>query len=407
MRKSTTTGIAMIIGGVALLISGLMPLRILNKEPVDIMNEDDWDHLEAGMHVSTTIDMVWDELYTETTTNYTNGIKTGEHESGRGYIIAKMVPVGKDDCDIGQFICYFAKNSKTYTTANVMLDESDRWFNDWIAEPADYKDYCFTTLEIEDGKLREMTDEEYNFFISYLMESGFTRSEAEDFFCPLVLEDISRRGVYISAGVGGLIAVLGVVILVVGHNIEKKEQNFVFNSKPSSTSSISFGTASDSSFSSEPITFDDPALNAAHNNTASTSSNVTSYGQQNPSTSSETDMFGNPVNPGTAQSTNQYGYGNQSTPATDMFGNPVNPGTTQSTNQYGYGNQSTPTTDMFGNPVNPGATQSTNQYGYGNQSTPATDMFGNPVNPNPVQGTNQYGYGSSTNQDSVNNNNYL
>ena len=56
----------------------------LAKDPIN-MDTTDWGTLKAGDHVQITIDMIWGQVYTETTEETTFGITTNSRESGRGY----------------------------------------------------------------------------------------------------------------------------------------------------------------------------------------------------------------------------------------------------------------------------------------------------------------------------------
>ena len=77
----------MILLGAMLTFMGVKDLLVLWKEPVDILNEDP-DSLEDGMHVHTTVDLVWDQFIEETSYDTVNGIKVSEEkESARYYAL--------------------------------------------------------------------------------------------------------------------------------------------------------------------------------------------------------------------------------------------------------------------------------------------------------------------------------
>lgn len=222
-RKYTIVLVLLVVG-VFMFAANIKDFVAIHSEPVDLMklDNDDWDDLEPGTHIVTKIDIVWDCFYSETTTETSHGVTTRQYESSRGYLIPNMIDYG-DDCDVQGFIGY---QTKSYSTIEKMIEESNDWYSDWSYEEANYKDYCHTKLPVE-GILRKMSDDEYKLLLDYFKDMEYDFDDPDEWIYPYMIEEVSPSSVngltFLSIGL-----ILGaVVILILIINSGKKNNKMV------------------------------------------------------------------------------------------------------------------------------------------------------------------------------------
>ncbi len=195
----------------------------LFKPAVDIYDYNNWDSIGEGSHIKTEIQTIYDVFYTETTTTTRYGVETGSYESGAGYLVPRIT-VENNDSYLEEFVGLFTKSGNI---PNQMIEENNDWYYDWINEPADYKDYCKTTLSI-DGKFRAMTLEERGLAESYLREIGMTESEISTYLCPYIIEEINSKAIKIEFAIGMILLLIAIILLIAKINNSKKSSTSGF-----------------------------------------------------------------------------------------------------------------------------------------------------------------------------------
>ena len=363
-------GISLMRFGLTLFILGIM-LCIVSKdfflslkEPVDIYQLYPED-IKPGLHVQTDIDMIWDYLYTETTTHTTYGIKTSEEESARGYVIPLCYVDDDGYIQVDKFMGMKISRSADYDTLENIMDETYEW---WIGEdlPMGY-----TVYPIE-GKIVKMGSDEKELMEEYLTDYlGMTQSEADEYMLPYMLVPIYPNTDRIMLIIGAIITIVGLLIMILnGVKINKMGKN---------TDGMSFQVKSNDPY----------VVPAGSMNSTYTSENTgvqsdmygqSTYGATN-SADVQNDMYGQNSYE-TQQTTEQNLYGSQPTANQNLYGS-------QSTaNQSLYGSQPTANQSLYGS--QPAANQSL----YGSQPTANQSLYGRP----PAANQSLYGSQSKANQ---------
>lgn len=199
--------------GVFFLVMGVREASFQKKAPVDLYEAQ---NMEPGMHVVGDVALVWDTLYSETTTNKTYGITTSSHESGRGYVI----PIISEDDDtvyIDKFVCMKVVRASDYPKLERIMDET----NDWWYDETGKVGFGNTTYHI-DARVVKMDKDELEIFQEYLGDYlGMTSSEVNEYMLPYVLKETTDGTSYYTAG--GVLFVLGAVILTIILIVRKKK----------------------------------------------------------------------------------------------------------------------------------------------------------------------------------------
>ena len=211
--------LAVAILGVMFTFMGLRDTIKLSKDPIN-MNTTDWGTLEAGDHVQITIDIVWGQVYTETTEETTLGITTDSRESGRGYIIPHLYEKFQGYYDVDYYIGLRLGNQNDYKVIDQILKETDAWYYDSTG----MTDYGMTTLYI-DGTLEKMDSEEKDLMRSYLISCGYTSSEVDRILCPYMITKGNPTAAKVSLTIGIVcdVILLGIIGVFLYQN--KKEKN--------------------------------------------------------------------------------------------------------------------------------------------------------------------------------------
>ncbi len=209
-----------IILGAVLTFLGIKDLLVLWKEPVDVLNEDPAS-LTDGMHVHTTVDLVWDQFIEETSYRTSYGIKVSAEKESARYYALPYLKVEDGMILLDQLIgIYVSTGNPACRTLETILDETNKW---WFDETG-MVDYGYTTLEVE-GKLRRMTEEEQGYLIDYItMASSGTisRSEAEEYVVPYVILIQNLNVAYPMTLIGLVLLAIPILIYVIAKGKEKR-----------------------------------------------------------------------------------------------------------------------------------------------------------------------------------------
>ena len=365
----------MLILGAVLTFMGVKDLLVLWKEPVDVLNEDP-SELENGMHVHTTVDLVWDQFIEETSYRTAYGIKVSAEEESARYYALPYLKAENGMIMLDQLIgIRVSVNHPACRTLETILDET----NDWWFDETGKVDYGYTTLEV-DGKLREMTEEEQGYLIDYItMDGTISRSEAMEYMVPYVILVENLNAAYPMTAIGLIILLIPILIIVVVKIKEKRTAAMMYG-RPHETAKPE-GTY----YEPDDITMAPAAYGSMTYGTNTYGQNT--YGQNTyGSTESVQNSYSAYGNTGTVQNAAPiYGTTGVTQNANPVYGNA---GVSQNANSV-YGNTGV---TQNANPVygNTGVTQNTNpQYGNTGVTQNANPLYGNTgvtQNANPLYG---------------------
>lgn len=219
MKKYLITSIVFVITALIFGYTGIKDWRVLSKEPVDLADVE-WDTLDETSHVTVTIDVVWDCLYSETTTEKTYFITTNEYESARGYVIPHLF-VNKDGYyDIDHFIGVRLTGENDYRIMEQIMEETNNWYFDTTGTV----DYGMTTITIE-GMLKKMSSEELALMREYLIYyCEYSSSEADELICPYMIVKANPSAPKVSMIVASIFLAIAVINYIVGRKKEEKEE---------------------------------------------------------------------------------------------------------------------------------------------------------------------------------------
>lgn len=338
-------GLVLVILGVMLCIVSRDYFLSL-KEPVDIYQLYP-EEIEPGLHVQTDIDMIWDYLYTETTTHTTYGIKTSEEESARGYVIPLCYVDDEGYVQVDKFMGMKISRKADYDTLEKIMDDTYAW---WFEDDSNL-DYTVYPIE---GKIVKMGSDEKELMEEYLTDYlGLSQSEAEEYMLAYMLVPIYPKTDGIMLIVGAIIAVIGLLILIlyaVKVNKMKNADNMSFQIKTNDPNVIPTSNMNDA---------------FTPGNTASQTDlyGQSTYGSQ-PSAGSNAAA---PVSPGAQPATGQSLYGAQPATGQSLYGSQ----TSANQNLYDNSNAAAPVSPDY----NAGAygNSGVGDIAYNNQPT---DMFG-------------------------------
>ena len=179
-----------IVGGFLTVVSIRDKVEFANRKDISPMGAKDF---HAGQFVTGEIYELWDEFaYTRETNTDTNTTKTTDR-----YFAMPLESTFEDDEPI--FIAIVVKDSADVRIANKMSKETDDYYLEGI-EPD-----VWTTMKA-DGKVTKMDDKEYDAFLKYLKNQGYSAQNA------------ARYVVHIGGNANSSTALLiiGLVLLVVG-----------------------------------------------------------------------------------------------------------------------------------------------------------------------------------------------
>lgn len=206
--------------GIAATIIGARDTINLNKEPIDMATVD-WSTLKKGDHVKYTVNVVWDCLYTETTTESTYGVTTKEYESARAYVIPDLYYNSQAGYyDIDHFICVKLYHEDECAIFETILDETNEWYYDETGRVPLGR----TTYEIE-GVIVEMDREEKDFMAEYLLDySVYLEKDLDEIMCPYVIEKRNESGIKTILYMGIALDIVSAVLIVLAILAAKKEK---------------------------------------------------------------------------------------------------------------------------------------------------------------------------------------
>ncbi|MBQ8261234.1 MAG: hypothetical protein IJZ00_03010 [Lachnospiraceae bacterium] len=228
MGKSYLSAVIFLIISAIFIGLGVKQYATYTAEPIE-MEDVEWDTLEAGDRVSITVDLIWDCIYSETTTNTVYFVEVSSHESGRGYAIPHLFVDRDGYYDIDFFIGLRLNGKDDFETAQQIMDET----NDWYFDTTGRVDYGMTTMEI-DGVLKKMTSEEYDLMKEYLTYyCGYSSSEADDIIVPLMIQKVSPAAHMTLFIVGGVLLLFGIFAFVSIKAKKKQAEEMLF--RPAST----------------------------------------------------------------------------------------------------------------------------------------------------------------------------
>lgn len=215
-----------IILGTILSFLGIKDLLVLWKDPVDVLNEDPAS-LTNGMHVHTTVDLVWGQFIEETSYDTVNGIKVSAEKESARYYALPYLKVEDGRIFLDQLIgIYVSTGNPACRTLETILNET----NDWWFDETGKVDYGYTTLEV-DGRLRKMTEEEKGYMIDYItMDSDGTvsRSEAEEYIVPYVILIQNLNAAYYMTLIGLVLLAVPILIFVITKSREKRNAAMMY-----------------------------------------------------------------------------------------------------------------------------------------------------------------------------------
>lgn len=349
-----------IILGATLSFLGIKDLLVLWKEPVDVLNEDP-DSLTNGMHVHTTVDLVWDQFIEETSYRTSYGVKVSAEEESARYYALPYLKVEDGMVMLDQLIAIrVSSGTPACRTLETILDETNNW---WFDETGKV-DYGYTTLEV-DGRLRKMTEEEKGYMIDYITmasEGTVSRAEAEAYVVPYVILIQNLNAALPMTLIGLVLLLVPIVLLVITKSREKQTAAMIYQrprdlSKPEGTYY-------------EPE--DSTTAPAAY---GSTTYGTNTYGQNMyGSTGSAQNTYSSYGNTGAAQNANPiYGGAGAAQNANPIYGGA---GTAQNANSI-YGNAGTTqnANPLYGNAVT--AQNANSLYGNVNTTQNANPLYGN------------------------------
>lgn len=318
-----------IILGATLSFLGIKDLLVLWKEPVDVLNEAPAS-LTNGMHVHTTVDLVWDQFIEETSYRTAYGVKVSAEEESARYYALPYLKVEDGMVMLDQLIAIrVSSGTPACRTLETILDET----NDWWFDETGKVDYGYTTLEV-DGRLRKMTEEEKGYMLDYITmtsEGTVSRSEAEAYVVPYVILVQNLNAALPMTLIGLVLLIIPILVMVITKSREKQTAAMIYQrprdlSKPEGTYyQPEDGTTAPTAYGSTTYGTNTYGQNM-YGSTESAQNTYSSYG------SAGTAQNANPLygNAGTAQNANPI-YGNAVTAqnANPLYGNA---GTAQNAN---------------------------------------------------------------------------
>lgn len=370
-------GLVLVILGVMLCIVSRDYFLSL-KEPVDIYQLYP-EEIEPGLHVQTDIDMIWDYLYTETTTHTTYGIKTSEEESARGYVIPLCYVDDEGYVQVDKFMGMKISRKADYDTLEKIMDDTYAW---WFEDDSNL-DYTVYPIE---GKIVKMGSDEKELMEEYLTDYlGLSQSEAEEYMLAYMLVPIYPKTDGIMLIVGAIIAVIGLLILIlyaVKVNKMKNADNMSFQIKTNDPNVIPTSNMNDAFTPGNTASQTDLYGQSTYLAQPSAGSNVAAPVSPNYNAASQSDLYGQsiygsqpsagsnaaaPVSPGAQPATGQSLYGAQPATGQSLYGSQ----TSANQNLYDNSNAAAPVSPDY----NAGAygNSGVGDIAYNNQPT---DMFG-------------------------------
>lgn len=206
--------------GIAATIIGAKDTINMSKDPIDMATVD-WSTLKKGDHVTCTINVVWDCLYTETTEESTYGITTDEYESARAYVIPDLYYNSQAGYyDIDSFICVKLYHPEEYDIFEKILNETNEWYFDETGTV----ELGRTTYTME-GVIVEMDREEKDFMTEYLVEyCAYEERELKDIMCPYVIEKRNTSAIKTILLIGIVLDIVSAGLIVLAIISARKEK---------------------------------------------------------------------------------------------------------------------------------------------------------------------------------------
>lgn len=210
-------GFVFIAVAVIMFITGLNQHIIMTKEPIDIVDFDcDWKTLNKNDHIEADIEFCMGEVYSETTTETTYGIKTKEYESGMAYLVPHLNE-DEEGYYFDGYMVMFVINKNDYSVIDKVTDDSVKFYNGEINKLGEH------TFHIN-GKLTKLKKDEDELVMDILVNDlEYTEAEARDLLVPYKLSaQVDNFGTSIVISI--VLLVIGGVLLTVSIIQKKKDR---------------------------------------------------------------------------------------------------------------------------------------------------------------------------------------
>lgn len=192
--------------GLVLTYMGGSDWIVLSKPAKDITElwEVDYHDLKAGDHVCFDVNLVWDQIGSETTTNKTYGVTTSERESARYYLLPFCRD--KDDEFIYPSPFLMVKLGGQY---NDLMSEQISKTDEWWYGNGDLADIPTTSIHI-DGKLVKMPND-IRKQIKATLDAG---EDIEDYMIPVIFQKISAPGAVKGMTIVGIVLIMAFLVIL-------------------------------------------------------------------------------------------------------------------------------------------------------------------------------------------------
>lgn len=200
---------ALIIAGVAILVSALQDRAAIDKGVLDV-NSMTAESFEKGRYVESDIYLLLDEFAYEQETSSTFGIKTSERTSSHFYVLS-LLATGDEETVASKYVALKLSNAQSE-----IADDIVEAF--WAEELPE--NYVWPQLHVV-GKITEMDKETKSLFLEYMTYVYGDAASADSAIVPYVIEyrsSLDQQGSLtlplILLGVGIVIAVLLIIVFV-------------------------------------------------------------------------------------------------------------------------------------------------------------------------------------------------
>lgn len=199
--KALPIAIVLILLGLFVLVLESTDLQSLMRGPVEFTNLAP-DEIEERMIVEATIDA-----------NF--GSFAEEYEENTETHVTKTT-------DLYYVIWTGDENAEDWRYMGIKVDASEESAMEAMAEETYNYGYAAEPIEFA-GAIDRMTDEEYEYFKEYFLESGFTEQEVEEYTLPYyinvgVLVGGSAVFTYVLIGIGAVLVLAGILRIVLAMN---------------------------------------------------------------------------------------------------------------------------------------------------------------------------------------------
>ena len=192
--------------GLVLTYMGGRDWIVLSKPAKDITElwEVDYHDLKAGDHVCFDVNLVWDQIGSETTTSKTYGVTTSERESARYYLL----PFCRDREDGYLYPTPYLMvklGSQYNSLMSTQISKTDEW---WSGN-GDYSSIPSTSIHM-DGKLVKMPND-IRKQLKATLEAG---EDIEDYMIPVIFERIAAQGAVKGMTIAGIVMIMCFLVML-------------------------------------------------------------------------------------------------------------------------------------------------------------------------------------------------